>query len=343
MPEPPPQSNARKEIHVIRKRRIGRLEDSRFEVADLVCGHQGNGLRPKDTYPAKTSAVQQRLQQRQVIRRCGIDAASARNHIRNSWFFQRLRNELSIRIPYMQAGLTRALFQGDRKAGVVHAERARDVIDKIAIEALPTRDFDHPAGPVETAAIGPFGARLEHQRRARQVRITADDLEIAHDIGIPKPIAEPRRVRQQMAQRHGHLRQMQLRNTFRVEAGEHLGRSERRIDVAGRLVKFQLAALHELQRRDRRQQFDHRGDAEDRIARHRRRRGHVAEAERALIDDRLFVGGHRDNAGYFPGADFCSQRSIYFLTSGRPARRCGATGNRRGRCHACGRKRRCPQ
>ena len=146
-----------------------------------------------------------------------------------------------------------------------------------------------------------------------------------------------------MAQRHGRLRRTQLRNTFRVEPGEHLGRSERRIDIAGRLVQFQLAALHELQGSDRRQQFDHRGDAEDRIGRQTRRRGHVAEAERALIDDRLFVRGHRDNARYFPGADFCAQRSVYFLASGRPARRCGAAGNRRGRYHACGRKRRCPQ
>src|SRR5260370_25805742 len=101
----------------------------------------------------------------------------------------------------MQAGLTRALLHGDREAGVVHAERARDVIDKIVIEALPTGDFNHPADPVETAAIGPSGAWLEHQRHARQVRIAARDLEITNDIGIPKQITEPGRVRQQMAPR----------------------------------------------------------------------------------------------------------------------------------------------
>jgi hypothetical protein len=55
---------------------------------------------------------------------------------------------------------------------------------------------------------------------------------------------------------------------FHIETGENLGRPEGRVDIAGRLVQLQLAALHQLQRGDRRQQFDHRGDAEDRVGRH---------------------------------------------------------------------------
>ena len=75
-------------------------------------------------------------------------------------------------------------------------------------------------------------------------------------------------MHQQVTQRYWPLGCAQLRNSFSIEAGENLDRRERRIDIAGWLVQLQLAALHELQRGDRRQQFDHRGDAEDRIGRH---------------------------------------------------------------------------
>lgn len=76
MAEPPPQTNTRRKIHVIRKSRIRRLEHPDLEVADLVCGHQGNGLRPQDARDAEVSAIQQRLKQDQVIRRSGTEAAS---------------------------------------------------------------------------------------------------------------------------------------------------------------------------------------------------------------------------------------------------------------------------
>ena len=50
-------------------------------------------------------------------------------------------------------------------------------------------------------------------------------------------------MRQQVAQRYGFLRRAQLRNPFRIETGENLGRPKRRIDIAGRLVQLQIAAL----------------------------------------------------------------------------------------------------
>src|ERR1700682_1633313 len=104
----------------------------------------------------------------------------------------------------------------------------------MALEALAAGDFYHPADPVQTAAIGPPGTRLEHQRHARQSRVAAGNLEIANDIRIPKQIAEPGRVRQQVAKRYGFLRRAQLRNAFCIETSENLGRPERRIYIAGR-------------------------------------------------------------------------------------------------------------
>ena len=61
--KPPSQLNARKQIHVVRQHRVCRLEDPCPEVANLVFGHQGNGLRPEDTWLAETSAIQQGLEQ----------------------------------------------------------------------------------------------------------------------------------------------------------------------------------------------------------------------------------------------------------------------------------------
>src|SRR5258708_34563438 len=94
----------------------------------------------------------------------------------------------------MQAGLTRALFLAEREAGVVHAERPRDVIAEIAIQALPAGDFHHPADPVQTAAIGPPRARLEHQRRARQGLTAAGPAPATTGHSIPRGQRAPRRA-----------------------------------------------------------------------------------------------------------------------------------------------------
>src|SRR6202030_4262524 len=101
--------------------------------------------------------------------------------------------------------------------------RSGDVIAEIAIQALPSSDFHHPADAVQTAAIGPPRARIEHQRHARQRRIAPGNLEIANDIQVPKRITEPGRMRQQVTQRYWPLGWAQLRNPFGVEAGENLG------------------------------------------------------------------------------------------------------------------------
>jgi hypothetical protein len=68
-------------------------------------------LRQKNARAAQTSAIEQRLQQGQVIRRSGIDAASARKDLGPGRLFQGLRQRLSVRIPHVQAGLARAVCQ----------------------------------------------------------------------------------------------------------------------------------------------------------------------------------------------------------------------------------------
>jgi hypothetical protein len=143
-------------------------------------------------------------------------------------------------------------------------------------------------------------------------------------------------MRQQIAQGERLLRRPQLWRALGVEAGQNLWRGECGIDIAGRLVQLQLAALDELQRRHRGQQLDHRGDAKNRVGRHRRRRGHVAQAERPLIDHRCFVGGHRHDAGDFTRSHFRLQRGINLAAVNRLSHRRSEAGQGRERNHAGG-------
>src|SRR5690242_5733617 len=160
-----------------------------------------------------------------------------------------LRQQFSVPIAHVETRLTRTLLLVERESGVVHAERAGDMITEIAVEVLPARDLDHLPDIVEAAAIGPSCAWLEHQRLARQVRIVTRDLQIADEVRIPQQIAEARRVRQKLAQRDGLLREAQLRGIVCAEADEHFGGGERRIDIGGRLVQPKPALLYKLQSR----------------------------------------------------------------------------------------------
>ena len=134
-------------------------------------------------------------------------------------------------VAHMQAGLTRALLFGDDKAGIVHAERAGDVLTEIAIDALPAGDLNQLADIVDAAAIGPSCARLEHQRPARQRRIGPRGFQVTNDVRIPQRVAEAGGVRQQVSQRDRLVRRPQLRNAFGIEARKDLRRGERRIDI----------------------------------------------------------------------------------------------------------------
>ena len=140
-------------------------------------------------------------------------------------FLQRLRNKCAVGLADMKACLACALVLRDREGRIVHAERAENVIAEIAIDGFATCDFHQPADPVETAAIGPSGVRIEHQRRARQGWIVARSLDVANDIRVPKLIAESGCMRQQVAQRDGLSRGAQLRRPLRIETIENLGDS----------------------------------------------------------------------------------------------------------------------
>ena len=135
-------------------------------------------------------------------------------------------------------------------------------------------------------------AGIEHQRGGRRqfslrLRQQFKRLGIVRGLGVPEPVSEAGRMGEQVAQRDRPLCRAQLRQSFGVETVEHLRRAERGLDVRHRRVQRQLVLLDELQRRHRRNQLHHRGDAKHRVTRHG---GPVAEpalAENTLIENAM--------------------------------------------------------
>ena len=168
---------------------------------------------------------------------------------------------------------------------------------KIDVERIAADRFDDAADPIDAGAVLPTRAGIEHQRGGRRqfslrLRQQLKRLGIVRGLGVPEPVSEAGRMGEQVAQRDRPLCRAQLRQSFGVEAIEHLRRAERRLDIRHRRVQRQLVLLDELQRRHRRNQLHHRGDAKHRVTRHG---GPVAEpalAENTLIENAM-VGGRQ--------------------------------------------------
>ena len=63
----------------------------------------------------------------------------------------------------MHAHKARQLLGGRKEAGIRHAERGKDVLTEISIEAMSADRFDDPADPIDIDAIFPAVTRIEEQ------------------------------------------------------------------------------------------------------------------------------------------------------------------------------------
>src|SRR5262249_31688888 len=87
----PSERNARKEIDVVRKRAIGRLQNSGFNMADLILAHQCNGFRAQDAGTVELTPLQQHSDEGQVIESARIKAAAAGKGCRTDLLLERFR------------------------------------------------------------------------------------------------------------------------------------------------------------------------------------------------------------------------------------------------------------
>src|SRR5438445_482641 len=74
----------------------------------------------------------------------------------------------------MHAGEATEAVAGQFKAGILHAQRAEQVLLEICLERLAADRFDRLADPIDADAVVPFVAGIECQRR-RQSDIQAGD------------------------------------------------------------------------------------------------------------------------------------------------------------------------
>ena len=181
------------------------------------------------------------------------------------------------------------------------------------------------------------GSKDERRAEGRQLsggpRGQSRCLHVAARVRVPDVVAEPGRVGQQVAQRDRPLRRTQLGRAGGVEALQHLGRAQARVDVRHGLLDLELALLDELHRRHGGDRLGHRGDAEDGVERHRRALVERAQAEGPFVEHALVGRGHGHHARHFLGVDGLPQDAVDLRLGaplgGRPAStggpdRCGS-------------------
>jgi hypothetical protein len=97
--------------------------------------------------------------------------------------------------------------RSDDVSGVAHPEGIEDVLADVVVERLAADMLDHLTDPVRADAVFPALARVAGQRNREASFLALVDrgdagvAMVAEDVGVPDVIREPRRVRQQMAER----------------------------------------------------------------------------------------------------------------------------------------------
>src|SRR6478736_726973 len=122
---------------------------------------------------------------------------------------------------------SRALLGRKDEPRIRHPERLEDVLAEIRVELLLAHRFNNASDPVDAGAIFPAHAWIEHQRGAGQfgpagTRHGIEGGGITAELRVPEPVAEARRVREQVAQRDRALGRTQRWLAGLVEAVEHL-------------------------------------------------------------------------------------------------------------------------
>jgi len=150
--------------------------------------------------------------------------------------------------------------------------------------------------PYSQRSPGSNAGRLQRRVLAADDPRKVSEFHIFGGIGIPEVVCEPSGVGQQVTQRYRALGRPQFRFALVIESFQYLRRRQVGQYFADRLVKLELALLHELHRRSSGQSLGHRRDPEHRVHRHIGALSEIALAERALVNDAIVVCRYRDDA-----------------------------------------------
>src|SRR6266446_6827396 len=228
---------------------------SRSLMACSIAHRPARGLAPAVRFPAPTVPIQdagaveaplveQHPREGQIIGGRREEAAAA-PELGRERRLDRLRLQRPVRLALMHAHQSRALLLRGDIIGILHAERAEDVVAEIGVERLAADRFHDAADPVDVDAVFPALARIEHQRHAYRRELARGDrrhagrLDVADHVGVPDLVAEAGRVGEQVTQRDRPLGRTQLRRAGGVESFQHLRRAERRVDIGHRRLELE--------------------------------------------------------------------------------------------------------
>ncbi len=271
----------------------------------MVGGHQLQGLAADDPDAVEHAAIEQHLAEPRVIHRGRDQTAAAGFHHRRFQHVEELNFFAAPGIDRERLGEPVGILRTGVKRGLGHLQRCKDALGQEGAEGFAGDDFDEAAENVGGAAVVPFGARLTHQRQARDQCgvFGVADLAAAHPRPLVKLlhqavagmlVGDARGVPQQILDRDRPLWRHKLKLAVVFDADFLVGKF--RNVFGNRIVEQEIAFLEQHHDADGDDRLGHGEDAEQGIVRHRRRAGGILPAERVEPADLTAAGDHHGHA-----------------------------------------------
>ena len=212
------------------------------------------------------------------------------------------RRERPVGFALVNGGKPCAHHRRRRKGDVRHAERRKDPLDHHLAKTFAADTLNHLAAPVDVAAIFPFVAGIEEQRR-HEGRLRAGDytrlavlLRQAKVVGVEEVVAEAGRVQHQHAGGDVPLRRPQPGLAGSIEPVEHLELADvGDVDPCGG-IQVEPTFLDALQDRRAGDRLCGREDREDGVGGHSLTGAKDTLSGSAFVDVGRAVGDHRHDA-----------------------------------------------
>ncbi len=142
-----------------------------FDVgAEMIRRHQFQRLAADDPDAIERAAVEQHLAEPRIVHRGRNQPAAAGFHRRLLQHFEELHLVAGPGIGRERLGETTGVLLAGMKRGLGHLQRRKDAFGQERAKRFAGNDFDEAAENVGGTAVIPFGARLAHQRQARDQR-----------------------------------------------------------------------------------------------------------------------------------------------------------------------------
>src|SRR5262249_59400713 len=124
-----------------------------------------DGLRLEQLHAIAAAAVQQHLEEGQIVARRRVQRATSRPELRlGRHGLEGLRREASVGLPRVEMRLAGTLLGCGLVPAVFHAARSKDVVAEGHVERLSAGGFDKTANPVGVYAVAPGIAGAQYPR-----------------------------------------------------------------------------------------------------------------------------------------------------------------------------------